>query len=193
MVWRLPVGTPPNLIAIGMIDDLLGIHINFVDWMLLAAPVSVVLLIIVFVYLNLVGRAGARRIAGVEQIVAERRAALGPWKPGERNAIVACLVTVCLWVGPGLLALVVGRDDPLAQLVLASVPEAVAALIGVVVLFVLPISSTSRGNRPHRLTGVRSCCSAAGWRLDPCRRQPVWPESWVRRSPVGCPPSRSCR
>ena len=139
-----PVGTPPNLIAIGMVDDLLGVRINFVDWMLIAVPVAVVLLILVLAYLNLIGGTGTREIAGVEQLVSERQAALGPWKPGERNAAIACAVTVCLWVGPGLLPLLFGRDNPLVQMVLASLPEAVAALIGVVVLFVLPVSSTQR-------------------------------------------------
>ena len=140
-----PVGTPPNLIAIGMVDNLLGIRINFIDWMLIAAPVAVVLLILVLVYLTLVvGSGGARKIAGVERIVAERRAALGPWQPGQRNALIACLVTVCLWVGPGLLPLLFGRDHPVVQMVQASLPEAVAALIGVVVLFALPVSSTQR-------------------------------------------------
>ena len=39
-----PVGTPPNLIAIGMLDDLLGIRITFVEWMLMAVPVTLVLM-----------------------------------------------------------------------------------------------------------------------------------------------------
>ena len=139
-----PVGTPPNLIAIGMIDELLGVRINFVDWMFVAAPITLALLILVAIYLNLVGRAGAVEIAGLEQVVAARRAALGPWKRGEWNAVIACGVTVFLWVVPGLLPLVLGRDHPVAQMVLTSFPEAVAALIGVVVLFVLPVSSTQR-------------------------------------------------
>ena len=53
-------------------------------------------------------------------------------------------MTVLLWVGPGLLALVLGRDHPLAQTVLASIPESVAALAGAVLLFLLPISATQR-------------------------------------------------
>ena len=139
-----PVGTPPNLIAIGMIGDLLDVRITFVEWMFLAVPVSVVLMVIVFVYLNWVGGTGVKEIPGAEKVIADRREALGPWRPGERNAIIAFGVTVVLWVGPGLLALFLGREHPLAQTVLASVPEAVAALVGVALLFLLPISATQR-------------------------------------------------
>ena len=139
-----PVGTPPNLITIAMLDDLLGVRISFVEWMLLALPVTLVLVVVAFVYLNWVGRTGVNEIPGADRIVAERRRALGPWKPGERNAVIAFGVTVCLWVGPGILALVLGRDHAVAQTVLASVPESVAALIGAVLLFLLPVSREQR-------------------------------------------------
>lgn len=38
-----PVGTPPNLITIGMLDRLAGVNITFFSWMLLAAPIALVL------------------------------------------------------------------------------------------------------------------------------------------------------
>ncbi len=139
-----PVGTPPNLIAIGMIGDRLDVRITFVQWMLFSVPIMLVLMTVVSVYLIWVGQAGVREIPGTERIIAERKRALGPWKRGERNALAAFCVTVCLWVGPGLLALVLGVDHPLARSVLASVPESVAALAGVVLLFLLPNSETER-------------------------------------------------
>ncbi len=139
-----PVGTPPNLIAIGMIDDQLDVRIGFVQWMLFAVPIMLVLMVVVCTYLSWVARTGVREILGIEEIIAERKRALGPWKRGELNAVVAFCVTVTLWVGPGLLALVLGTNDPLARSVLASVPESVAALAGVVLLFLLPNSKTER-------------------------------------------------
>lgn len=139
-----PVGTPPNMIAIGMISDQLDVRITFVEWMMIAGPIMLVLMGIVFVYLTWVGRTGVAEIPGAEKIIAERKLALGPWKKGERNAVIAFAVTVCLWVGPGLLPLILGRDHSVTQTVLASVPESVAALIGVGVLFLLPVSLTQR-------------------------------------------------
>jgi sodium-dependent dicarboxylate transporter 2/3/5 len=139
-----PVGTPPNLIAIGMIDDQLDVRITFVQWMLFSVPIMAVLMLIVCVYLNWVGQTGVTEIPGTDKIIAKRKQELGPWKRGEINAVIAFCVTVTLWIGPGLLALVLGSDHPTARFVLASVPEAVAALFGVVLLFVLPISDTQR-------------------------------------------------
>ena len=139
-----PVGTPPNLIAIGMLSEQLDVRITFFQWMLFSTPIVLVLLAIVFGYLSWVGRTGVREIPGVEQIIAERKRALGPWRRGEINAVIAFSVTIVLWIGPGLLALVLGTDHPLVASVTASVPSAVAALVGVVLLFLLPNSKTER-------------------------------------------------
>ena len=139
-----PVGTPPNLIAIGMLSEQLDVRITFFQWMLFSTPVVLVLLAIVFAYLSWVGRTGVREIPGVEQIIAERMRALGPWRRGEINAVIAFSVTIVLWIGPGLLALVLGTDHLLVASVTASVPSAVAALVGVVLLFLLPNSKTER-------------------------------------------------
>ena len=66
-----PVGTPPNLIAIGMLREQLDVRITFFQWMLFSTPIVLVLLAIVFAYLSWVGRTGVREIPGVEQIIAE--------------------------------------------------------------------------------------------------------------------------
>ena len=41
--------------------------------------------------------------------------------------MVAFGVTVSLWIGPGMLPLLLGRDHPVAVAVLSSVPEAGAS------------------------------------------------------------------
>jgi sodium-dependent dicarboxylate transporter 2/3/5 len=137
-----PVGTPPNLIAIGMISDQLDARITFVQWMMFSVPIVLVLMGIVFVYLSWVGQTGVDEIPGTERIIAERKRALGPWRRGEINAVIAFSVTVVLWIGPGLMALVLGTEHPLVTAVTTSVPAAVAALMGVVLLFLLPNSPT---------------------------------------------------
>ena len=139
-----PVGTPPNLITLAMLRDLLDIRISFVEWMFLAVPVSLILIGIAFVYLNWIGKTAVKEIPGASDVIAERKKSLGRLKKGERNALIAFGVTVFLWVGPGLLPLFLGRDHSLTQSVLATMPESVAALVGAILLFLLPISKTER-------------------------------------------------
>ena len=138
------IGTPPNVIAVEMINAQLDTQITFLQWMLFSVPIVLVLLAIVFVYLNWVGRTGVEEIPGTDRIIAERKAALGPWRRGEINAVIAFGAAVILWVGPGILALVLGLDHPVYLSVNASIPVAVAAMVGVVLLFLLPNSKTER-------------------------------------------------
>jgi solute carrier family 13 (sodium-dependent dicarboxylate transporter), member 2/3/5 len=51
---------------------------------------------------------------------------------------VAFIVTVVLWVIPGVVALVAGERSVVYQSLLRAIPEGVAALLGAMLLFILP-------------------------------------------------------
>lgn len=138
------VGTPPNVITVAMIEEHVGTQISFVEWMLFAAPISILLLVFLFIYLNKVSGVGGGEIPGADLIIQERKASLGPLRRGERNVLIAFLVTVTLWVVPGMLPLILGSDNSLARQISSAVPIAVAAIIGASLLFVLPISRNER-------------------------------------------------
>jgi len=133
-----PIGTPPNLIGLGHIRDSLGVEIPFVQWMFLGVPVVVVLFLYLFVYLNYLCPAGVREIAGSHEMLARERRRLGAWTAGQVSTLAAFLVTVVLWVVPGVIALAAGGEGPLYKAINRSIPEAVAALLGAALLFVLP-------------------------------------------------------
>lgn len=139
-----PVGTPPNLIAVGMLATLAGVQLTFVQWMVIAVPLSLVLFTIVATFLNWTGGARAGEVAGAEQVIEERRRQLGPMRRGEKNALAAFGVTVALWIIPGVLALMLGNDDPLVRRLSAVIPESIAALIGATLLFLLPVNDAQR-------------------------------------------------
>lgn len=134
-----PVGTPPNLIGIGMLERLAGIHITFLQWMALGVPAAV--LMFAFVAMQL-GVSGAREVAVQEDsthVVRAELEKLGPLSPGQRNVFIAFGTTVALWLLPGLLALFGFSDAPFARALRQAVPESIAAMIGALMLFVLPI------------------------------------------------------
>jgi sodium-dependent dicarboxylate transporter 2/3/5 len=83
-------------------------------------------------------------IAGSREWVRRELAALGPWSRGQKNAMAAFLVTVCLWVIPGFLAVFGGSASPAARWYGGHLPEAAAALIGAALLFLLPVDWQKR-------------------------------------------------
>jgi sodium-dependent dicarboxylate transporter 2/3/5 len=140
-----PVGTPPNLIGIGLLRDLAGIDIAFTTWMMLAVPIVVVTMSAVIMTL-LYSRATPIRLSPeAVAVVREHLARLGPLTRAEGNVILAFSITVVLWMLPGLLQLTLGPTHAAVQRFNALVPEAVAALVGAILLFLLPLGSGRRG------------------------------------------------
>jgi sodium-dependent dicarboxylate transporter 2/3/5 len=138
------VGTPPNLIGIGMLKRIAGVDITFFQWMAIGLPA------VIFVFLFLCGLfyfAGVRGVRvgeGSRALVKEELARLGPPTPGQRNVFIAFGLTVLLWIAPGLFAIVGTGETAFARAYAASLPEGVAAMLGAILLFVLPVDWRSR-------------------------------------------------
>jgi sodium-dependent dicarboxylate transporter 2/3/5 len=139
-----PVGTPPNLIGIAMIEKFTGVKIPFFQWMLFAVPMLLVMVVLLFFLLYFLHRPELPVMEGSQEFVRQELARLGPWSRGQKNSLAAFLVTVCLWVIPGFLAIFRGSSAPLTKLYGQRLPEAVAALIGASLLFVLPVDWKKR-------------------------------------------------
>ncbi len=133
-----PVGTPPNVIGLGFIRELVGVEISFFRWMTIGVPVVAVLFVVMFTYLNALCPAGVSELPGSRAMIAERRAALGRWTTGQRSTAMAFAFTILLWVVPGIVAVVAGERSAAYLALSRSIPEGVAALAGAVLLFLLP-------------------------------------------------------
>ncbi|MFL5382393.1 MAG: SLC13 family permease [Longimicrobiaceae bacterium] len=133
-----PVGTPPNVIGIGFIRELVREEITFFEWMTVGVPVVVVLFAALYLYLNAFSPAGVKTLGAGAELIRRERAALGPWTRGQKSVTAAFCVTAALWITPGLVALFGGETGGLYREMSARVPEAAAALLGALLLFVLP-------------------------------------------------------
>jgi hypothetical protein len=97
----VPVGSPPNLIAIGMVRDLAGRHLTFVDWMAVTLPLTVVMLAVCWLILWLRYRDKGRAATPVHGWTVAEAAQLGPWCRAEVNVVVVFALAIVLWMLPG--------------------------------------------------------------------------------------------
>jgi sodium-dependent dicarboxylate transporter 2/3/5 len=139
-----PVGTPPNLIGIGMLERFVGIDVTFFQWMLLGVPAMAAMFAFVAVYFYLIGARGVTLTKESTQLVHEELRKLGPVSQGQRNVLIAFGITVVLWIIPGVLALAGMDDAAFARAYAAAIPESIAAMIGALLLFVLPVDWRAR-------------------------------------------------
>ncbi len=138
-----PIGTPPNVIGLGFIRQLVRVNdapveITFFEWCLIGVPVVVVLYLFLFAYLNWFCPAGVKELSGGREYLTRQREQLGPWTQGQISTLIAFAVMVLLWVAPGVVALGWGEASAAYKWCKASLPEAVPALLGAGLLFLLP-------------------------------------------------------
>lgn len=139
-----PVGTPPNLIGIGLIERIQGTHVSFLRWMALGVPLVLVLFAALVAFFNVTCARGVTTGEGSAALVRDELKKLGAMKKGERNVLLAFGVTVLLWVAPGVLALAGLDQDGLGRRFTQVVPESMAALCGALLLFLLPVNWRAR-------------------------------------------------
>ncbi|HXE81649.1 MAG TPA: SLC13 family permease, partial [Vicinamibacterales bacterium] len=139
-----PVGTPPNLIGIGMLERISGIRITFVEWMAFGLPVVVILFTALAIGFTVACARGVHAGESAALLVRQELSKLGRLTTAQRNVLIAFAVTIVLWITPGILALTGTEDTAFARQYAASVPEAVAAMLGAMLLFVLPVDWSAR-------------------------------------------------
>jgi sodium-dependent dicarboxylate transporter 2/3/5 len=124
-----PIGTPPNVVFMGVYREVVGDEISFLDWMMIGVPAVILLLPISWWLLT-------RGITGNDfgmNLSRER------WQPRERRVLLVFGITALLWMT---------RQEPFggwADLIPnAGADDGTIALLAVVALFILPDGSGAR-------------------------------------------------
>ena len=123
------IGTPPNLVFASMVKELYGIEIAFLDWMLLALPLSIVLLILCWWYLTRIAvRLDSDDFPGGVAEIKRQKKALGRMQRQEKRVLGVFVLTALAWICRSFLL------SPY----LPALDDTIIALCAGVVLFVLP-------------------------------------------------------
>lgn len=139
-----PIGTPPNLIVISLLNNLAGVRIPFFTWMLLALPVALTMLGMWYLFARLMLLSEGDPAVGSRQLLLAERATLGAWTPAERNTLTVFCLAVAFWVLPGAAALAGGEQSTLARTLADRFPESVVAILAAATLFILPVDWRTR-------------------------------------------------
>ncbi|WP_165984547.1 DASS family sodium-coupled anion symporter [Streptomyces sp. YIM 98790] len=131
------IGTPPNTLLRGFVDENLGIRISFFQWMQFGVPLSAVFLVIAWLVLTkVVFRPGTEEVPGGRELIAARRRELGPISRPQWTVLAVFLGAAASWVVfPQL------HDVwPWTQ----RIDDSVIALVAALLLFTLPVGPQAR-------------------------------------------------
>ena len=139
-----PVGSPPNLIGRGLIEEATGERIGFLEWFLTALPICAAMFVVLCAVLLLLNKPEVKRLEGIEEYIAGERAKLGPLSRKEKNTLVAFTTAVVLWIAPGIVGIIAGDDSTAYEEATTHLDEGIVAILAASLLFLLPTNWPKR-------------------------------------------------
>ena len=129
------IGTPPNAILVGVLQQQHGITIGFAQWMGFALPLSIVMLLLAWFYLTrIVYRGEVKEVATDRALIRQQLLELGRMSYEERWVLMVFSLVATAWFARGLFDIAW----------LQGVGDASIAICGALLLFILPASSGGR-------------------------------------------------
>lgn len=136
------IGTPPNLVLAGILDETYGVKISFLQWLQFGLPLSVLLLIICWYYLTSKAfQFELKELPGGRSQIQKMLAQLGTMSYEEKSVLWVFILTAVAWISRSLL-----------QKVIPGLDDTIIALVAGVSLFILPAK-----DRKKRLINWHEC------------------------------------
>ena len=136
------IGTPPNLIGVGLLAEQAGTSISFLSWFVIGLPLAILMLMVTSIVLLKLHPPPRSLPKFIDTLNSERRN-LGPWTIGERNACLAFGLAVSLWLLPGILSATLGTDHQIVSWFAQHLPKELVPILVAGLLFLLPIDLSS--------------------------------------------------
>ncbi|MEM6343657.1 MAG: DASS family sodium-coupled anion symporter [Bacteroidota bacterium] len=131
------IGTPPNLVLAGIVQEIYGIEITFAQWLIFGLPISVLLLFLCWKYLTAFAfKFPFQSFPGGRAEINKQVSALGPMSFEEKVVLGVFIFTALAWIS---------RSYVLNKF-LPALDDTIIALVAGVSLFLLPASRAE--NRP---------------------------------------------
>jgi len=139
-----PIGTATNVFAIGFLKrpEVLGRGVDFLHWMAVGVPATVVIFVGMYAWLRLLAPPGNLDLTALRAYLRDEYNRIGPWKRGEVNTLVVFLFAVGLWITPGILGVFAPPNAHSAFV--RRFPDEMTAVIAVVLLYLLPTNWRGR-------------------------------------------------
>lgn len=85
------VGSPPNILMAGLIENEHGISVEFMDWFKIGLPLSMMILFVIFLFFYLL--LGKERKEPIEDVIPEKQ----PWTNNQFRVVALFGIVVILW------------------------------------------------------------------------------------------------
>lgn len=130
------IGTPPNGIFARFVEQTYNVPVSFIDWMLIAFPIVVVMIVATQLLMTKVlFRELVSELPGGKDWVMHEYSKLGPMSRGEKIVLTVFVTAALLWCfGPVIRGIQIGDMTPFKPL-----SDTVIAMGAGIILFIIPV------------------------------------------------------
>lgn len=123
------IGTPPNLVLAGIVQELYDIEITFAQWFMFGLPISTILLLICWQYLAKVAFSfKGQAFPGGRKAIQDEIRRLGKMSYEERIILVVFVATAVAWISRSYVL----------QKFLPNIDDTIIAIISAIIIFLIP-------------------------------------------------------
>ena len=123
------IGTPPNVAYAAFINKKYGYNIEFLDWMMVCLPLSILLLSVLYIVMvKWLYRNGMKADESTRLLIQSEIDLLGKFSAAEKRVLIIFCCTAALWI----------TKDLINQLGIIKLDDNMIALIGGISLFIFP-------------------------------------------------------
>lgn len=123
------IGTPPNLVLAGIVQEAYGKEITFAQWFSFGFPISIIFLFLCWIYLTKIAfKFNQKILPGGKQEIDRKLKELGKISFEEKTILSVFILTALAWIS---------RSFFLKQFIPA-IDDTIIAIISAIILFLLP-------------------------------------------------------
>ncbi|MCJ8277173.1 MAG: SLC13/DASS family transporter, partial [Bdellovibrionales bacterium] len=105
-----PIGTPPNVVFVGYLDDLYQRKVDFFRWLVVTAPIAILLLVSMVVLMKKLFPFKVHLPGDFYKFISDKYRKLGPVNNPQKVTLVIFSLAVFLWIFKGLIHKLVGYE-----------------------------------------------------------------------------------
>lgn len=137
----LLISTPPNLVAKKIIEEYFPqVSLTFFDWFIVGSLHAFIGLIVSWIVVFKIIKVEVKEIALDIQLLSEKKKSLGPMGRGEKLVLLIFLLTLILWLTPGVMSIISNvspQIEPISNTVKKMLPEVLPAVLALFLLGLL--------------------------------------------------------
>lgn len=132
------IGTPPNTLLAGAINDIYGYDLSFAKWMLFGVPLAWIFIIFTWLYLTKIAfPLKIKKMPGGKSMINNEKKKLGLASYEEKVVFVIFILAALAWIS---------RTFILNTFVNENIEDATIAIVAALVLFIIPSKNVKGGH-----------------------------------------------